>query len=102
MAKNKGMVSRIASERISILYSLAVRALPDEPKLAHDYTTTIIRIAEHYRIRFDPEVRAHICRKCMMPLAEGLNADMRVIARDRRKIIRCRKCGSTNSLKFAT
>ena len=100
MAEARGIVRKVAAERIDILYEAAVKAFPTDPELAKSYIRLLGEIGRHYKVRIDKEMAAHICKKCAAPLVEGLNLDVRVIAREKRRLYRCRECGTTNSLSF--
>jgi ribonuclease P protein subunit RPR2 len=101
MANNsKPIVKKIAAERMSILYGLAIDSLKSNPELSKEYVKNIIKISSHCKIRMDPKIRATICKDCKLPLVPGTNSELRIIAREHRKIYRCVACGRTNSLKF--
>ena len=101
MAEARGTVRKIAAERIEILYGAAVRAFPKDKELSRGYIRTLEEIGRHYKVRIPKEIAARICKHCSAPLIDGLNSQIRVIAREKRIIYRCKTCGSTNSLAFA-
>lgn len=100
MAEARGTVRKIAAERIEILYGAAVRAFPKDEELSKGYIKTLEEIGRHYKVRIPKEVAAHICKNCALPLVEGQNLEIRVIAGEKRRIYRCKTCGETNSLNF--
>jgi RNase P subunit RPR2 len=101
MAESRGIVRKIAAERIEILYGAAVRAFPSDRDLSKSYITTLEEIGRHYKVRIPKGMAARICKSCSTPLIEGVNLQVRVIAADKRTIYRCAQCGNTNSLAFA-
>lgn len=100
MAEARGAIRKIAAERIEILYGAAVRAFPDDKALSKNYIKLLEEIGRHYKVRIPKETAAQICKSCALPLIEGQNLEIRVIAKEKRKIYRCKSCGATNSLSF--
>jgi RNase P subunit RPR2 len=96
----RGLVRKVAAERIEILYGAAARAFPKDKELSRGYIKTLEEIGRHYKVRIPKGIAAQICKKCSLPLVEGQNLEIRVVAREKRRIYRCRSCGSTNSLGF--
>jgi len=94
-------VRKIAAERIEILHEAAVRAFPKDKELSRVYIKTLEEIGRHYKVRIPPRVAAQICKGCSLPLVEGQNLEIRVIAAQKRRIYRCKLCGKTNSLAFS-
>lgn len=100
MAEARGTVRKIAAERIEILYGAAVRAFPKGKEISSGYIRTLEEIGRHYKVRIPKDIAAGICKNCSLPLVEGQNLEIRVIAGQRRRIFRCKTCGKTNSLDF--
>jgi RNase P subunit RPR2 len=101
MPEARGVIRKVAAERIEILYAAAVRASPTDPELSKSYIRLLEEIGRHYKVRIQKEMAARICKTCNSPLIDGLNLEIRVIGKEKRKIYRCKSCGSTNSLSFS-
>jgi ribonuclease P protein subunit RPR2 len=102
-AKNgKGIARKIAKERMTILYQKAMDTFPKDSSLSKEYIKNIKQISNHYKVTLSPEMRAGICKKCMLPLIHGDNLEIRVLAKQKRLIYRCKKCGSTNSFPISS
>ena len=78
-----------------------MRVYPKDQELSKDYIKLLEEIGRHYKVRIPKAMAAHICKRCNLPLIEGLNVETRIIAREKRRIYRCRSCGSANSVAFA-
>jgi RNase P subunit RPR2 len=100
MAEGRGVIRKIAAERIEILYEAAVKAFPEDQALSKSYIKLLEEIGRHYKVRIPKETAAKICKKCSLPLISGVNSQMRIIAKDKRMIYRCSACQNTNSLAF--
>ena len=100
MAEGRGVIRKVATERIEILYNAAVKAYPKDPQLATGYVKLLLEVGRHYKVRLQRETASHICKSCIAPLIEGLNLEVRVLAGQKRRIYRCKTCGKTNSLAF--
>ena len=64
------------------------------------YIKLLEEIGRHYKVKIGKEMAARICKKCLQPLIEGVNSQMRIIAKEKRIIYRCSECKGTNSLAF--
>jgi RNase P subunit RPR2 len=100
VADPKSAVRNVARERIEILYELSRDEFKKDKALSKNYISTLIKISQHHKVRLDPKMKAMICKHCKLPLIEGENAQIRIIASQKRKIYRCKICGHTNTLKF--
>lgn len=100
MAEGRGVIRKIAAERIEILYAASVKAFPKDPALAKSYIKLLLEIGRHYKVRVPSETAAKICKKCSLPLISGVNTQTRIIAKEKRIIYRCSACQNTNSLAF--
>lgn len=100
MTANKGIVKRVAEERIKILYRLAKETLDSDPELSARYVRLIKQIGKHYKIRLGKEIKRNICRKCGVVLVPGKNAKVRVASSRKSVIYICGSCGATNSTKY--
>lgn len=101
-ANGKSIAKKVAKERINILYDRARASLHTDRTLSREYTKTLMDISDHYKVRLPPEMRAGICKECMLPLVHGENLQIRVLARQKRRIYRCTECGNTNTLKMSS
>ncbi len=100
MSEGRGLVRKVAAERMEILYSAAVKAYPEDAKLSKERIKLILEIGRHYKAKIPVEMAVHICKRCCLPLIEGRNLEVRVIASQGRSIYRCRVCGSVSSMAF--
>ena len=94
MADARGVARKIAAERIDVLYGAAVRAFPKDKELSRGYIKLLEEIGRHYKIRIPKGTAARLCKVCALPLIEGQNLEIRVIAREKRLIYRCKACGA--------
>jgi ribonuclease P protein subunit RPR2 len=102
VADGKGVVKKIAKERMAILYELAKQELHKDTTLSRDYIKTLRLISEHYKVRPDQHQKAQTCKHCDLPLIPGDNAETRVIAAQKRILYRCKSCGRANTLRFSS
>ncbi len=100
MPEARGVIRKVAAERIEILYDAAVRAFPEDRELSEGYIRLLEEIGRHYKVKIGKRIAAQICKRCSQPLIEGTNSQIRIIAKDKRIIYRCIVCGGTNSLAF--
>jgi RNase P subunit RPR2 len=96
----RGVVRKVAAERIEVLYDAAVRAYPMDKELSRGYIRLLEEIGRHYKVRIGKEMAAGICKRCSQPLVAGHNLELRVIAAEKRRVYRCRDCRAVNSLPF--
>ncbi len=101
MDEGKGSLTRrIANERIGILFRLARDSYADRPGLANRYSHLIREIAMHYRVKIQKSVSSHICRGCGAFLVPGSSASVRIVARQRMRILRCMHCGREKKVHY--
>ena len=97
MAKsNKGMVKKIAAERISMLYDIARSEFSNDAdiKLASKHVKLMRKISMHYKVRLPQMIRHSICKKCNYVLIPGRNCTIRILATDRAYVATCTNCGT--------
>ncbi|MCL5092797.1 MAG: RNAase P [Candidatus Marsarchaeota archaeon] len=105
MAKsNKGMVKRIAAERISILYDIAHNEFSNgaDVGLAARHVKLMRKISMHYKVRMPKAIRRSICKKCNFVLIPGMNCTLRILAKDRSYIVTCMNCGTDMRVHFVS
>ncbi|MDQ1280920.1 MAG: ribonuclease protein subunit [Thermoproteota archaeon] len=85
---------QIASERISILLTLAREKIKEEPNLAQRYVKLAREIGMHYKVRIPLEYRRIICRNCKQIIIPGINCRTRTrTGRESHVVITCLICG---------
>lgn len=99
-AKNSSIVKKIATERIGILYGLAVETYKTEPKLSARYVKLIKQISTHYKIKLDDEIKRHICKKCGSVLVPGSNLSVRIASTKRFVLYKCLNCGAETRIPY--
>ncbi len=98
--KKGGAVKGIAEERIKILYTLAVQAHNDDPKLSAQYAKLIKQISRHYKIRLSKEIKRHICKGCGSLLVPGKNLSIKIASSKRSIIYKCLGCGAETVIPY--
>ena len=61
--------TKIAKERIAILFDEARTIAGDDKKLANRYVELARRIGMRYNVRLPGELKKHVCKKCKSYLA---------------------------------
>ncbi|MFH0749095.1 MAG: ribonuclease P [Candidatus Bathyarchaeota archaeon] len=85
---------RIALERISILFKIAIKTMDTEPKLVQRYVDLARRIGMRYKVRMPKEFRRMICRHCKGFVLPGKNCIVRLRQeREPHIVITCLRCG---------
>ncbi len=82
---------KIARERIDVLFTLAERVFPYEPKLADRYVEVALAIQRKAKIRMPRKWKRHYCKRCHSFLVPGVTARVRL--RDGHIVTKCLKCG---------
>jgi ribonuclease P protein subunit RPR2 len=91
--------TRIAQERIRILFQQAEQTFPEDPDLAQRYVDLARRIAMRTRTHLPRDLRRRICRNCKAYLVPGATSRTRI--RQRREphvATTCLKCGHTTRI----
>ena len=101
MDEEKGSLTRrIVNERIASLFKMAVESYPRRPELANEYSRLIRELAMHHRIKLAKAVSSHICRGCGSFMVPGSSASVRIIAKQRVRILKCGGCGRQKRVHY--
>lgn len=91
--------TKIALERIRILFDQAEQTFPEDSQLAQRYVDLARRIAMRTRTHLPRDLRRRICRKCKAYLVPGATSRTRI--RQRREphvATTCLSCGHTTRI----
>lgn len=91
--------TRIALERIRVLFDQAEQAFPHDPGLAQRYVDLARRIAMRTRTHLPRDLRRRVCKNCKAYLAPGATSRTRI--RQRREphvATTCLRCGHTTRI----
>ena len=69
--------SRIAKERIEILFDEAKKIYSYDPKLSDRYVYLARKIAMKYKVRIPPELKRRFCKHCYSFFMQGKNCRVR-------------------------
>lgn len=85
--------TKIAKERIAILFDEARKIVGEDKRLANRYAALARRIGMRYNVRLPSELRKHVCRACKAYLAP---ATAKYSTKNKVLRIACRACGRIN------
>lgn len=85
--------TKIAEERISILFGLAGKEFAKHPERSKRYVELARRIGMRYNVRFSKDMKMRFCRKCFSYLKPGVSSRVRT-NKDRQAVtVTCLSCG---------
>ncbi len=108
MGKDKGIVNRVAEERIGVLLDVSERFFKGEDSngvdeyLARKYISLAMAIRRHYKIKSKDKRLDFICKKCHTMLIPGMTCTVRVLGKEGSAIYKCSKCGTDKRIIFAS
>ncbi|MBS3108402.1 ribonuclease P [Candidatus Woesearchaeota archaeon] len=76
--ENKAKQTRIANERIEILFSEADEIFKKNPKLANRYVELARKIAMKIKLRMPRKFKRKYCKHCYSYLKHGVNCQTRI------------------------
>jgi len=82
--------SRIARERIEILFNLAKKEFKKHPDRSKRYVELARRIGQRYNVRFPRETKRSFCKNCNSILIPGVSSKVRL--KKGTVFINCLKC----------
>lgn len=94
MEGKKGIVAKIANERVEILFSMAEKCITTEPELSASYVNILEHIVKHYHLRLNKNLKGRICKKCHVVLVPGFNCTVRIRSSSKLVAYTCSKCKS--------
>jgi RNase P subunit RPR2 len=94
MERKKGIVERIANERVAILFSMAEKCIATEPELSASYVNILEHIMKHYHLKPDSRLKGRICKHCHVVLVPGFNCTVRIRSSSKIVAYTCSKCKS--------
>jgi ribonuclease P protein subunit RPR2 len=84
----------VARERIQILLAQARKMVEKDKDLSRRYVDLARRISERTKVRIPGELKRYLCKECGIALVPGINARVRLHARNTGIVITCLECGS--------
>ncbi|MFH0817480.1 MAG: ribonuclease P [Candidatus Micrarchaeota archaeon] len=97
--KKPDFLTRIARERISILFRLAWENAKTHPKRSKRYVSLARRIGARYLVRFSGKSKLSFCKGCNSPLIPGYNLLVRLNPRHKMIEYRC-SCGEVKRISY--
>jgi len=96
--KNPEYQTKIAKERIGILFGLAEDEMKNHPKRSKRYVELARKIGMRYNIRLAKEQKRKFCKNCNSVLKPGVTSQQRT--EKGKLIIKCRKCNKIYRYPF--
>ncbi len=97
--KKPDFLTRIARERISILFRLAKENAKTHPERSKRYIGLARKIGARYLIRFPSKTKLSFCKGCNSPLIPGYNLSVRLVPRHKMLEYRC-ECGEIKRISY--
>ena len=94
-----GFISRVANERIEILFKLAKENVKTHPKRSKRYVELARKIGTRYLVRFPKRTKLSFCKKCNSPLLPGYNMKIKLNSRHKMVEYIC-DCGEVKRLSY--
>jgi ribonuclease P protein subunit RPR2 len=94
-----GFISRIANERIEILFKLAQENVKTHPKRSKRYVELARKIGTRYLVRFPKKTKLSFCKKCNSPLLPGYNLKVKLNPRHKFVEYTC-SCGEVKRISY--
>jgi len=85
--------SKIAEERIRILFNQAEERFDKEPKLANRYIELAQKIGERTQTSIPNNLKKHFCSNCNTYWRHGNNCEVRIDSKNQLIRYKCLKCG---------
>ncbi len=92
-------LTRIARERISILFRLANENAKTHPERSMRYIGLARKIGTRYLVRLPRRLKVSFCKKCNSPLIPGYNVSVRLVPRHKVMEYRC-ECGEVKRISY--
>ena len=92
-------ITRIARERIGMLFELAKENAKTHPKRAQRYVSLARKIGTRYLVRFPRPLKLSFCKKCSALLIPGYNVKIRLNSRHRMIEYAC-DCGEIKRISY--
>lgn len=93
--------TKIARERIDILFREAETIFSESPKLANRYIFIARKIAMKYNLKIPRELKRRFCHKCYSYLMPGENAKVRTNPKTQAVEWTCGDCGAVNRYGYS-
>jgi len=90
--------TKIARERIGILFGFAEKELKEHPKRSKRYVELARKIGMRYNIRLGKEQKRKFCKNCNSVLKSGVTSQQRT--EKGKLIIKCTKCNKIYRYPF--
>lgn len=84
--------TKIARERIDILFTLANTEISKNPARSRRYVELARKIGTRYKVRLSAGVKAGFCKKCSTLLLPGKTSSTRIDSRTKAVTIKCLGC----------
>jgi ribonuclease P protein subunit RPR2 len=97
--KKPDFLTRIARERISILFRLAGENAKTHPERAKRYVGLARKIGTRYLVRLPRRLKLSFCKGCNSPLIPGYNLTVRLAPRHKQIEYKC-ICGEIKRIPY--
>lgn len=84
--------TKIAHERIGILFKLADKEFKKHPRRSKRYIELARKIGMRYNVRLPKEWKRKFCKKCNTLLKPGVTSQVRLDTKKKTIVIKCLKC----------
>ena len=94
----KEVISRIARERMEILFGLARKEFKEHPERSNRYVELSLKIGKRTNTPIPRELKKNYCKKCGAYLKEGVNSKLRIS--DGKMNVSCGECGAVKKISL--
>lgn len=84
--------TKIAKERIEILFSLAKKEFKNHPERTKRYVELARKIGLRYNVRLSQELKREFCKNCLSLLKPGVTSQVRLDRKNRTVNTICLNC----------
>ncbi len=94
----KEIISKIAMERMKILFGLAGKEFKEHPERSNRYVELSLKIGKRTNTPIPQKLKKNYCKKCGAYLKEGVNSKFRV--NDGKMNVSCGECGAVKKISL--
>lgn len=93
--------TRIANERIDILFGLAEKEFKSHPERSHRYAELARKISMRYNVKIPKQLKGRLCNYCYRYLVPGKNCMVRSNSAHQAMEIRCISCDKVSRYPYS-
>ena len=97
-AKRTRFFKKIASQRVRILYNLALENFDEHPERAARYAELLKKIALRHNLTLPKDIKLGLCKKCGSLLIPGRTSRSRL--KEGRLVQTCLNCGRVRRIPY--